>query len=159
MLNEKDYCNYETCVALKELGYNCSSDYTYVNNYRVRDEIYEKHPGLSDDGYLDLIDEYGGPYKRDEVFGNYLEPLKTWSRNSMLDEPFEVCSCIHLYDAQKWFRKEFKILIVPRYRELMEMWDCIIYDENKINIYATSTFKQYEESLLEGIKKAIDINK
>ena len=27
MLNNKDYCDYDTCVALKELGYNYASDY------------------------------------------------------------------------------------------------------------------------------------
>lgn len=29
MLTEKDYCDYETCVALKELGYKGKGHYTY----------------------------------------------------------------------------------------------------------------------------------
>lgn len=29
MLTEKDYCDYETCVALKELGFNDSTDLRY----------------------------------------------------------------------------------------------------------------------------------
>ena len=32
MLTEKDYCDYETCVALKELGYDDSTDLRY-NSY------------------------------------------------------------------------------------------------------------------------------
>lgn len=51
-----DYCDYETCVILKELGYN--------------------YP-------LELITDYFG----------------------VLDIPFHDQK-IHLYDAQKWLRKE-----------------------------------------------------
>lgn len=29
MLTNKDYCDYDTCIALKELGYNYVSDYYY----------------------------------------------------------------------------------------------------------------------------------
>ncbi len=32
MLTEKDYCDYDTCVALKELGYDDSTDLRY-NSY------------------------------------------------------------------------------------------------------------------------------
>ena len=34
MLTEKDYCDYETCVALKELGYVGSSRYYYTQQDR-----------------------------------------------------------------------------------------------------------------------------
>ena len=36
MLTEKDYCDYETCVALKELGINCYSPYFYDNKRHLR---------------------------------------------------------------------------------------------------------------------------
>ena len=64
MSEYKDYCDFETCMSLKELGYNGSSDFTYCKHCRVSDEIAEKHPGLSDSGYMDLIDEYDGLQRR-----------------------------------------------------------------------------------------------
>ena len=35
MLTEKDYCDYDTCVALKELGYIGSSRYYYTQRDRM----------------------------------------------------------------------------------------------------------------------------
>ena len=32
MLTKKDYCDYETCVALKDLGFKDSTEYYYANN-------------------------------------------------------------------------------------------------------------------------------
>ena len=37
MLTEKDYCDYETCVALKELGYNDSTDLRYNDSHSLGD--------------------------------------------------------------------------------------------------------------------------
>ena len=54
MLTQKDYCDYETCVALKELGFNALVDWyfnedkrivsslaTYRNTYIPRISLYE----------------------------------------------------------------------------------------------------------------------
>lgn len=37
MLTEKDYCDYETCVALKELGFNDSTDLRYNHSQILGD--------------------------------------------------------------------------------------------------------------------------
>ena len=166
MLTEKDYCDYETCVALKELGYNEESGYTWVKHYRVRDEILEKHSGLSDDGYLELTEEYGGSYRREEVFGAYVEPIKRWSKNSILDSDFgELCSCIHLYEAQKFLREEkgfdFEITIYSKYRNYLAeiRWNtqCILLDKFVPN--GRIIVNTYEEALLECIKIAVKLLK
>jgi hypothetical protein len=118
-MNKKDYCNYNTCLALMQMGYNEPSKYTWVHNCRVSDEILAKHPGLSDSGYMDLIDEYGGPYKREELYHTYIEPISRYSINSMIDTDLgEICSCVHLYDAQEWLRKrEVYVSVMPEYNE------------------------------------------
>ena len=159
MLNYKDYCDYDTCVALKELGYNHSSEYTFCKHCRVSDEILEKYDGLSDSGYLDLVDEYGGPYKRDEVYKQYIEPLKRWSRNTMLDEMLgELCSCVHLYDAQKWLREEKQMILLPAYLEGANVWICeICYKKERLGFGGYN--QSYEEALSEGIKEAVKILK
>ena len=62
MFTEKDFCSFGTSSFLKDAGYVDPTRYSYIKNTRVSDEIMEKHPGLSDDGYMDLIKEYGGTY-------------------------------------------------------------------------------------------------
>ena len=37
MLTEKDYCDYDTCVALKELGYDDSTDLRYNHSQTLGD--------------------------------------------------------------------------------------------------------------------------
>ena len=118
----KDYCDFDTCLDLKALGYDKGCEYTYCNHCRVSDEILEKHPGLSDSGYQDLIDKYGGPYKIDEVYKHYIEPLKRFSRNSMIDDEMgELCSCVHLYDAQDFLLTIMKLHITV-FSSSQESW-------------------------------------
>ena len=43
MLTEKDYCNYDTCVALKELGYKGMSRYYYTQrDHKLHYDTYNK---------------------------------------------------------------------------------------------------------------------
>ena len=109
MLTEKDYCDYDTCVALKELGY--PTKMTFVNE-----------------------------------FGSIEIPV-----NSGL---------IQLYEAQKWLRKEKRILILPDYNSFG--WFCgIHYPINSVKMfkYTAKEVNSYEEALLEGIKEAIKLLK
>ena len=113
---------YELAVKLKEKGFDERCEWTFYNHYRVRDEIYEKHPGLSDCGYDDLKRENGGPYKSEEVYGYYIEPVELYSRNSIIGiHPItkeriatqELCSCPYIYQVLKWLRdKLYHIEIV-----------------------------------------------
>ena len=116
----KDFVTFELAKKLKENGFDERCEYTFYNNYRVRDEIYEKHPGLSDDGYEDLRKKYGGPYKDEEVYGYYIEPLKLYSRNSTIGvNPITkqkvstnaLCSCPNVYQVLEWLRGEKNIYI------------------------------------------------
>lgn len=155
-----NYCDVEMCIALAELGYNNGCEYTWTHNCRVSDEILAKHPGLSDSGYMDLIDEYDGPYKRVEVYHTYTEPIKRFSRNSMIDTDLgEICSCVHLYDAQKWLREEKKIeIVVLGQNNIGGPYYPDIYTEDGLMNNAKG-YKTYEEALLEGIKEAIKLLK
>ena len=167
MLNKKDYCNCDICIALQQMGYNESSEYTWAHNCRVSDEILDKYPGLSDSGYMDLIDEYGGIYKREEVYHTYIEPIKRFSRNSMIDTDFgEICSCVHLYDAQKFLRKEKKIHVevpIAFNKYFYELFKTDEYDKHcgiqKVLVLGTNGYESHEEAHLEGIKEAINLLK
>ena len=87
MLTEKDYCDYETCVALKELGYVGSSRYYYTQQdrkfhydaynkfYTVRTadamgyvlaiHLYEAQKWLREEKWLFVNVELFGDYDRD----------------------------------------------------------------------------------------------
>ena len=166
-MNKKDYCDFDASMALKSLGYNQGSDYTYCNHCRVSNEMLEKHPGLTDSGYQDLIAEYGGPYKLEEVYKFYIEPVKAWTRNTMIDEELgEFCSCVPLYDAQQWLReKGFDICIDVNTKNdrLSDKYYtvCISYMSRikREYQYLNEHFNYYEEALLNGIKETLKILK
>lgn len=70
----------EYCKMLRDLGFNEYCNVSWRNHIIVNPEIKEKHPGLSDDGYMDLCEEYGGPYKRSEV---YIRDWVSFDNNDM----------------------------------------------------------------------------
>lgn len=41
---KEDFVSYELAVKLKDKGFDELCEWTFYNHYRVRDEIYEKHP-------------------------------------------------------------------------------------------------------------------
>lgn len=88
MLTEKDYCDYDTCVALKELGFRerCVAYYDTADNV----------------GLL-----YNTQYTCDVIPCQYDDLLE--SRNSATEYEVDAPT---LYDAQKWLREEKNVIIV-----------------------------------------------
>ena len=89
MLTEKNYCDYETCVALKELGYN---QYTSLRSYAGKGGVrlwdFDGEPNYKEGELIALSDMYGIPSDGNEV------------------------AAPSLYEAQKWLREEKQIEIV-----------------------------------------------
>ena len=120
MLKEKDYCDYDTCVALIEMGFVGTSRYYYdKKNHKLH------------------ITNYGITYT-----------VRTASASDYV-------LAIHLYDAQKWLRKEKGINISPVY--LFTDWGCIIKTPKYGDLIESHS--SYEEALLEGIKETLKILK
>lgn len=92
MLTEKDYCDYETCVALKELGYPCDTILMKNCNKEKEPELFISRPHLyyaqkwlrEEKGIFVFID---APWKTDDGLG--------WSyfccNRPMTEEDKEVC--------------------------------------------------------------------
>ena len=138
MLNEKDYCDYDTCVALKELGYN---QYTSLRSYAGK-------------GGVRLWDFDGEPnYKEGELI----------ALSDMYDIPIDgiEIAAPSLYEAQKWLRENHGIhIIIDRfgkdYNWFIKKKGSMVYD------YESADFEDYidyEGALLAGIKIAIKILK
>ena len=144
MLTEKDYCDYETCVALKELGYKVPTSAYYMPHHK--DLIWVSNP-------------FRGGYVIDCFYSHNSLPKDVMTAN-FIDAPT-------LWEAQKWLRGEKNIDI------LIELETKDIHLSSKyysIHIsymsrfrrefsYISKNFDSYEEALLEGIKAAVKILK
>ena len=86
MLTEKDYCDYETCVALRELGYIGSSRYYYTQrdnkfHYDAYNKLYTVRTASASD-YVLAIHLYAAQKWLREVRNLHIEvgynPILSW---------------------------------------------------------------------------------
>lgn len=147
MLTEKDYCDYDTCVALKELGFSEPTLAYY-------------HGFLSSKPLLYLvIDEDCMPEDGVNIF-DLLSNSNKYKDSKNIDAPT-------LWEAQKWLREVKDIHLAVYYgkgRETNRVWCCNLVMENKVRQLTyegvlVKTFSSYEEALSEGIKEAVKILK
>ena len=114
----EEHVDIDGSLLLKEKGFDWPCRLMYAKNTRVADEIIKKHPGLSDDGYMDLMREYGGIYERDELYKTYKEPVQAVCRNTpeFLEEGLHrmICAIPTTAQARNWLRKIHRIDIVVR---------------------------------------------
>ena len=143
MLTEKDFCDYETCVALKELGYSEPTLAYY-------------HGFLSSKPLLYLvIDKDCMPEDGVNVF-DLLSNSNKYKDSKNIDAPT-------LYEAQKWLREEKGLFV-----EVVMSYGKYDFDICSTKLEQNMThkilceiwgFKTYEEALSEGIKEAVKILK
>ena len=155
MLTEKDYCDYETCVALKELGYKVPTSAYYMPNNET----------------LYFV---SNPYR-----GGYV--IDCFHSHNSLREDVMTHDCIDaptMWEAQKWLReeKEVYVTVIPEYNEFgpikgvkyrleVAYWKDDEFGYETIEWldeecpHTIITFDSYEEALSEGIKGAVEILK
>ena len=137
MLTEKDYCDYDTCVALKEIGYNEKSNWWFSKFFN------------EDSGQMELVHINDNP-----VHLNY----DSWG---IVPKDFVIRPS--LYDAQKWLREEKGLHV--EISIFANNYDVEIITTNGDKhgyhnvLIEKCGFKSYEEALLEGIKETIKILK
>lgn len=159
-MNNVNYVDLETAKLLKDIGFDYWCESMYSHTYRVRDEIQEMYPGLSDCGYDDLLTKYGGPLKQTEVFGYYDERIRISSRNSkdyFEHHPNMICACPTFELALEWLRKEKGIIIncYPSLEIMSIKYLSRYYMVNKNGIYEYDlaiTFDDYVKAMNETIK-------
>ena len=140
MLTNKDYCDYETCVALKELGFPQDTSlarYALVNKW-VDYCTFKKGQLITSE---------------DRFFFNTTE---------------ESIIAPLLYLAQKWLReeKEFYVFVGREWENAYYYWLSKKDEDKTVGIthsfyYSNEEgqFSSYEEALSEGIKEAVKILK
>ena len=140
MLTKKDYCDYDTCVALKELGYN---QYTSLRSYAGKGGVrlwdFDGEPNYKEGELIALSDMYDIPRDGNEV------------------------AAPSLYEAQKWLREEKNIIVevfvdddsdTPITYNIYKDGECVCHHHGKY-----WSVKEWSETLLEGIKEAVKILK
>lgn len=88
MLTEKDYCDYDTCVALKELGFNNLVDWyfngeksivsslaRYRNTYIPRVSLYEAQKFLREEKGIHVVPELGLIHRNKNGITHYYRVL------------------------------------------------------------------------------------
>ena len=140
MLSNKDYCDYDTCVALKELGYEVPTSAYYIpNNTQL---IFVSNP-------------YRGGYVIDCFYSHNSFP-KDIMTSDYIDAPT-------MWEAHEWLRVEKGIIIdvfvdddsdTPITYNVYKDRECIIHHHGKY-----FTVKDWNVALLEGIKEAVKVLK
>lgn len=135
MLTEKDYCSFETCVSLKELGYKVPTSAYYMPN---NETLYF------------VSNPYRGGYVID-CFHSHNSLREDVMTHDFIDAPT-------MWEAQKWLREEkFLLIVVDRLLNgeyVFSVVDILNYSEEK-----NGTANSYEEALSEGIKEAVKLLK
>ena len=137
MLTEKDYCDYDTCVALKSWGYKVPTSAYYIQNDTTLYFVSNPFRG----GYaIDCFYSHNS-LREGVVTSNYIDAPTMW-------------------EAQKWLRENY-YLHITIFSSSQESWMFRItkpHQKLEDGIYGED-FTSYEEALLEGIKQAIRILK
>ena len=118
MLTHKDYCDYDICVALKELGYN---QYTSLMSYAGK-------------GGVRLWDFDGEPhYKEGELI----------ALSDMFDIPRDgnEVAAPSLYEAQKWLREEKHMDVNAFYDNIDAAWRFYILEIDSPDLSGTYAYK------------------
>lgn len=133
MLTEKDYCDYDTCVALKEIGYNEKSNWWFSKFFN------------EDSGQMELVYISNNP-----AHLNY----DSWG---VVPQDFIIRPS--LYEAQKWLREEKHIEILVLSKGMVGApYDVQVYTED-YSISDDKEYSYYEDALSEGLRKAVEILK
>ena len=136
MLTEKDYCDYDTCVALKELGYNRGAYAYYFPNHK-EDLIFNTHQ------------------MRGCSINEMLKGYNTYPKDVMGHELIDAPT---MWDAQKFLREEYNLHLEITYSP--SCWTGKIYDLKEWDyIKGFTFFESFEDALHTLIKEAVKILK
>lgn len=129
MLTEKDYCDYDTCVALKELGYVGTSRYYYTQrDHKFHFDAYNKFYTVR------TADAMG------YVLAIHLYEAQKWLREEK-----------NIIVDVRYGEQYYNVVLNHRITGGRH----IVMDKNN----RIADFTEYEEALLEGIKEAVKLLK
>ena len=135
---EKEFCDYETSVALKELGFR------------------EKCPT-----YYDTEDNVGlllnTQWTSDYMPCQFIDCLE--SHNSNTSDENSYVDAPTIYQAQKWLMEDKKLFVEVTLGTFDQtyLWEICNTENSDLITGGFSSYDTYEEALSEGIKNAIEM--
>ena len=142
MLNNKDYCDYDTCVALKELGYIGQGRLYYAPD---KDPNELKHFGIQ-------VLTTRSAEALNFVLAVHLFDAQKWLREEKrICVEVDCCAGGYVWELCKAYHKDWFSGGTTIYTHCCE--------DNAINplLNDCGKYDSYEEALLEGIKEAVKI--
>jgi hypothetical protein len=145
MLTEKDYCDYNTCVALKELGYKTPASAFYMPNNETLCFVSNPYRG----GYVIDCFRSHNSLREDVMTHDFIDAPTMW-------------------EAQKWLREKgiFVHISYPLRVENDVFWNYEVLDEawdegkqNPCICASGGLFDSHEEALLRGVRQAVNLLK
>ena len=135
MLNEKDYCDYDTCVALKELGYKVPTSAYYITNDATLYFVSNPFRG----GYaIDCFYSHNS-LREGVVTSNYIDAPTMW-------------------EAQKWLRENHNLHIEVGYNPILSWYVYRVWEHHD-EIAEGEAFHTYEDALKTAIYMATEFLK
>ena len=144
MLTEKDYCDYDTCVALKELGYNRGAYAYYFPNHK-EDLIFNTHQ-MRGCSINEMLKGYN-TYPKDVMGHELIDAPTMWEAQKWLREEKHIDALVYLDDLKGYF---------PFIKIWEGSWKTFIILE-EMEDKKVSYFVNYEEALAEGLRTSIKI--
>lgn len=148
-----DYIDFKTAKILKDKGFSIYTDSMFVKKQCIKDDILNKYPGLSDDGYYDLLIKNGGIYKENEVYEYKLAHIDILCANTEYyfnNYPSMLCTRPTIYEVRNWLQEYHNIHIfvqpnlnnigdqlynIISYKLLNNEWIIIHENNNKYDSY------------------------
>ena len=132
MLTKKDYCDYDTCVALKELGYKAPTSAYYISNDTTLYFVSNPFRG----GYaIDCFYSHNS-LREGVVTSNYIDAPTMW-------------------EAQKWLRENHNLHVEVGYNPVLSWYVYRVWN-NQDEIAEGEAFPSYEEALNTAIYMAVE---
>ena len=146
MLTKNDFCDYDTCVALKELGYNRGAYAYYFPNHK-EDLIFNTHQ-MRGCSINEMLKGYN-TYPKDVMGHELIDAPTMWEAQKWLREEKHIDALVYLDDLKGYF-------------PFIKIWECfwktfIILEEMEDK--KVSYFVNYEEALAEAVRQAVKILK
>ena len=149
MLTQKDYCDYDTCVALKELGYKVPTSAYYTPKGHF---CFVSNPFRG--GYVIDCFYSHNSFPKEIVTSNYIDAPTMW-------------------EAQKWLREEKGIVVdvsfspfgyfASAYTNVRNVESEILKERFKFEwsekLFGEEDHDSYEGALLEGVRASIKLLK
>ena len=127
MLTQKDYCDYDTCVALKELGFKEKTLAYYTSErffHWIRAYIYDV-------------------------------AIPDLANSSNKKQYKHVLDAVSLYDAQRWLREEHNLHIEISYNPMLPWYVYRVW-KHQDEIAEGEAFPSYEDALKTAIYMATE---